>query len=49
MTLLLAAKCLILVFEPGEGMLKMLRIIIRPIFVPHIKIRIHRLHREKPA
>jgi hypothetical protein len=47
--LLLAAECFILGFEPGEGVIKMLRIKVRPIFVSDIKIGIHRLHREETA
>ncbi len=46
-TLLLAAECLVLAFEPREGVLKMLRIEVWPIFVSDIKIRINRLHRKK--
>ena len=45
----LPAECLVLVFEPGECVFKMLRIKIRPIFIPEIQIRISRLHREKTA
>ena len=41
LTLLLAAECFILGFEPGEGVIKMLRIKIRPIFVSDIKICIN--------
>ena len=47
--LLLTAECFILGFEPGEGVIKMLRIKVRPIFVSDIKIGIHRLHREETA
>ena len=45
----LPAECLVLVFKPGECVLKMLRIKIWPIFIPDIEIRINRLHREKTA
>src|ERR1019366_913108 len=45
----LPAECLVLVFKPGECMLKMLRIKIWPIFIPDVEIRIYRLHREKTA
>lgn len=42
-------KCLILIFKPGERLLKMLWLIIWPIFISDINVRIYRLHREKTA
>ena len=45
----LPAECLVLIFKPGECVLKMLRIKIWPIFIPDVEIRINRLHREKTA
>src|ERR1017187_6806092 len=45
----LPAECRVLVFKTGEGVLKMLRIKIWPIFIPDVEIRINRLHREKTA
>jgi hypothetical protein len=48
-TTLLPAECRILVFKPGECVLKMLEIEIWPIFIPDIEIRINRLHRKKTA
>ena len=45
----LSAECLVLGLEPGEGVLKMLRIKIRPIFIPDVEICVNRLHRKKTA
>ena len=45
----LSAKSLVLIFKPGECVLKMLRIKIWPIFIDDIEIRINGLNREKAA
>src|SRR5450756_2447136 len=49
LTRALPTECLVLVLEPGECVVKMLRIKVRPIFIPDVEIRIHRLHWEKTA
>ena len=45
----LPAERLVLILIPGECVLKMPQFKIWPIFIPDIKIRINRLHREKTA
>ena len=45
----LPAECLVLALKPRESLIKMLWLVIWPIFVPDIKIRVNGLHREKTA
>ncbi len=45
----LPAECLVLVLKPSECLLKMLWVVIWPIFVANVKIRVNGLHGKEAA